>query len=265
MARTARAILEKALGFVGTKEDPAGSNNVIFNTAYYGHAVQDGVPKGASYPWCCVFVWYIFYVCGASGLFFDGKKTAYCPAVESWGRGAGLAVATKDARPGDIVLFDWNHNGVADHIGFIVENLGGGKFTTVEGNTSQTSNDNGGCVMRRVRNASDICCVIRPQYESEEEIDMSREELERLIDERAEEIAERKVREAVGKFVERIGELPSKALEPEVRELLDCGAINGGTPYETDPDDIRMPYQILRAVVMAKRYADFKVRQMLEG
>ena len=48
----ASTILKKAKSYIGTKEKPANSNNVKFNTDYYGHSV-----KGSSYPWCCAFVW----------------------------------------------------------------------------------------------------------------------------------------------------------------------------------------------------------------
>ena len=75
----ASTILKKAKSYIGTKENPANSNNVKFNTDYYGHSV-----KGSSYPWCCAFVWDIFRMCNASDLFFGGKKTAYCPDVENY-------------------------------------------------------------------------------------------------------------------------------------------------------------------------------------
>ena len=72
----AKEIMEKALSYVGTKESPANSNDVIFNTHYYGREVS-----GSGYAWCCAFVWDIFRMCNASNLFYNGKKTAYCPSV----------------------------------------------------------------------------------------------------------------------------------------------------------------------------------------
>ena len=65
-------IIKKATSYLGTKENPAGSNKVKFNTDYYGREV-----KGASYPWCCTFVWDIFRLANASELFLGGGKTAY--------------------------------------------------------------------------------------------------------------------------------------------------------------------------------------------
>ena len=38
---TAKQIMNKAISFIGTKEKPANSNNVIFNTHYYGKEVMN--------------------------------------------------------------------------------------------------------------------------------------------------------------------------------------------------------------------------------
>ena len=154
----AKLIMDKAASFIGTVESPPGSNNVIFNTDYYGGAVS-----GDWYPWCCAFVWDIFRMCGLSGLFYDGKKTAYCPTVYNWARQKGLIVPKETARYGDIVLFDWGGDGVADHIG-LVEDYNGANYATVEGNTSVSNNSNGGQVMRRTRYAGQIQAIVRPKY-----------------------------------------------------------------------------------------------------
>ena len=168
---TASKVMSVAKSYIGTKESPAGSNNVIFNTDYYGHPVRDGSPnKNSAYPWCCVYVWDVFRIAGASALFYGGKKTDYCPAVHDWARKNGLIVAKDKGRYGDLILFDWNANGAADHIGFVVENKGGGNYTTIEGNTSLTSNDNGGKVMERNRKAKEVLAVIRPRYSESEPI-----------------------------------------------------------------------------------------------
>ena len=66
---TANDILKIARKEIGVKEKPAGSNNVKYNTAYYGHKVS-----GSNYSWCCVFVWWVFKRAKASKLFYDGEK-----------------------------------------------------------------------------------------------------------------------------------------------------------------------------------------------
>lgn len=154
----AKQIMERAASYIGVTEKPFGSNNVIFNTHYYGGAVS-----GSSYPWCCAFVWDIFRMCGLSQLFYDGQKTAYCPTVYNWARQKGLIVPKETARYGDIVIFDWGGDGMADHIGF-VESYNGVTYTTIEGNTSDSNNSNGGQVMRRTRYSGQIQAVIRPKY-----------------------------------------------------------------------------------------------------
>lgn len=166
---TASQIMKIARMYVGTKESPSGSNNVVFNTDYYGHAVRDGKPnKGDTYPWCCVFVWDVFRIAGASKLFCDGQKVNYCPTVHNWAKKNGLIVDKTKGQYGDLILFDWNANGLADHIGFVLDNKGGGNYTTIEGNTSVTSNDNGGKVMERNRKAKEVLAVIRPSYQEPE-------------------------------------------------------------------------------------------------
>ena len=165
---TAKDIVDLAASFVGVKENPKDSNNVIFNTDYYGRHVY-----GTGYPWCCAFVWDIFRMAHASELFFNGKKTAYCPDVEKWGRRSGLTVPLKEGRPGDLILFDWQHNGEADHIGFIEKQLDAGIYRTIEGNTAVGNDSNGGEVMRRTRDISTVCCIIRPKYWEEDHMSYS--------------------------------------------------------------------------------------------
>lgn len=156
---TARNVIDYALTQVGIMEVPANSNNVIFNTHYYGSPVS-----GADYPWCCAFVWDIFRLCGCSDLFYDGKKTAYCPTYESWAKAKGLSVGVDNGKMGDVVTFDFG-KGRAQHIGFILSKNNDGSYQTIEGNTSVSSDDNGGSVMIRTRSKSQMRYIFRPKYE----------------------------------------------------------------------------------------------------
>ena len=79
-------------------------------------------------------------------------------------------VSVYDARPGDVVIYNWDGGGT-DHVGFVEKNLGGGTLQTIEGNTSSGdygSQSAGNGVWRRVRNHS-IAYVIRPAYTDSEE------------------------------------------------------------------------------------------------
>ena len=154
-------VVAKAKEFLGVKENPANSNNVIFNTHYYGYDVF-----GHNYPWCVTFVWDVFRQCGLSEYFYDGKKTASCGAVRTWGARVGIIYGSYDnAQAGDLILFDFDKDGKSDHIG-IIEKFENDKFITIEGNTSTNNDSNGGEVMRRIRNPYTIdCIIIRPPYD----------------------------------------------------------------------------------------------------
>ena len=55
---TRKQVLDLAKTQVGKTEYPPNSNNVKYNTDFYGHPVQDGVPTAKDkYPWCCTFIW----------------------------------------------------------------------------------------------------------------------------------------------------------------------------------------------------------------
>lgn len=159
---TAKQIIDKALSYEGVKENPANSNNVIFNTHYYGKTVS-----GKSYEWCCVFVWDIFRMCNASNLFYNGNKVASCPLVGDWAIKNKLTVPKNQGQYGDIVLFDFNQNKTSDHIGFIIKKNSDGSYLTVEGNTGVGNDSNGGEVMQRTRYQSQINYIIRPKYDEE--------------------------------------------------------------------------------------------------
>lgn len=120
-------ILAMARSQIGTTETPSGSNRVKYNTDYYGVEVS-----GDAYEWCCVFVWWVFNKCELSHLFYGGEKTAYCPTAVNWFKSNGKWV-TKGYMPGDVIFFDYNGDGSADHVG-IVESVNGNNVTCIEGN-----------------------------------------------------------------------------------------------------------------------------------
>ena len=161
MSETAKSVMDKAISTLGIKESPPYSNNVIFNTDYYGHEVY-----GSDWPWCAVWVWDIFRMAGASKLFYNGDKTAGCCQILRWGRNNGLEINKNDGRYGDIILFDWDNTGYndADHVGLIIGKNSDGSYTTIEGNTSVGNDSDGGEVMERIRYKSTIRAIIRPKY-----------------------------------------------------------------------------------------------------
>ena len=89
-------VLDIARGEVGVTERPAGSNKVKYNTWFYGWETS-----GASYPWCCVFVCWVFHQAGLGGLL---RKTGGSVCSEDNGgavmrRSRGWSVILAAARP----------------------------------------------------------------------------------------------------------------------------------------------------------------------
>lgn len=136
--------LDRAVSQIGTKENPAHSNQCKY-TQWYGMIG----------PWCAMFCTW----CDQTGdkptdSFKKGVAYAYVPYVVSDARmGHNGLVITSTPKPGDLVCFDWSWDEEYDHIG-IVETPpdSSGDFTAIEGNTSLSDNSNGGEVMRRNRN-----------------------------------------------------------------------------------------------------------------
>lgn len=113
--------------------------------------------------WCAIWIYYVLAQCGGKLLMAGCSNKAYVPTIMNWAKKKGYW-RTGKPKKGDLVLFDWNKNKVADHIGFVVEDLGNGYVKTIEGNTSNVSNGNGGCVQIRTRPKYYILGYVRLPY-----------------------------------------------------------------------------------------------------
>lgn len=136
---------------IGMKENPMGSNNIKYNTDYYGHEVS-----GDKYPWCCVFIWWVFRKCGMLMKFCAGNKTAYCPFVVNWAKNNNSWVES-DYQIGDILLYDWDKDGKADHIGWCA-GVSKDSIKSIEGNSSDS-------VRLNIKRSYEIMGAYRPKYE----------------------------------------------------------------------------------------------------
>ena len=150
---TAKQIIDIAKKEIGVKEAPPNSNNVKYNTWFYGKEVS-----GSSYPWCATFISWLFKA--EQGLC---KKTASCLDMLTWFESKGQIVKIPQA--GDIVFFKYStNNRRTNHVGLVIS-VNGNVINTIEGNTSTTSQDNGGCVMQRNRYSNSVAYA-RPKYRS---------------------------------------------------------------------------------------------------
>lgn len=92
-------------------------------------------------------------------------KTAGCPEMGSAAKKKKMTVTWAQKRVGDVIEFDFNRNGTPDHTGVVISINSNGTITTIEGNTSLKSNDNGGCVMVRTRYKGEVGYFVRPKYD----------------------------------------------------------------------------------------------------
>jgi len=203
---TVKTVLDIARKEIGTKEAPANSNNVRYNTWYYGKAVS-----GSAYPWCMAFVQWVFNQAGMKLPYL----TASCSALLNWYRKNRPARVVKTPQPGDIVIYSFSHTG-------IVEAVGKGTITAIEGNTSAGaagSQSNGGGVFRRTRKTSTVTAYIRPDYDKEEE----NLNIDKLTDAQILQLANR-IQDVLGK------QAVSSALAPELAEAKALGITDGTRP-----------------------------------
>lgn len=142
-------VLSIASSQIGVKESPSGSNLQKYGE-WYG---LNG------YAWCMMFVQWVF---SHADLPLP-LRTASCTELANYAKVHGQWV-TKGYKPGDIVFMHFKQSTTAtEHVG-IIESVSSTYITTIEGNTSLTSQDNGGAVMRRNRANSVITGAYRPWY-----------------------------------------------------------------------------------------------------
>lgn len=114
-----------------------------------------GLPSGAA--WCDAFVTYIFHKTDNASLFCGGKKQTYCPTTIKLLRKELAQIPLYLAMPMDIIFFDWDRNGVPNHIGFVRGKVSTSSINTIEGNTSNK-------VMNKTRPSKYVCGIFRPHF-----------------------------------------------------------------------------------------------------
>lgn len=157
---------------LGVKEDPPGSNRVLYS-AWYGVAA----------PWCQMFQNWAHVRLGMIPPGYDAsvapKGSAYTPTCADWFRRRGRWSTTPHV--GDLVYFDFPGDGVGriSHVGW-VEAVGASSITTIEGNTDSSGSRTGGQVMRKIRSAG-IVGYGRPDYEEDPLAAFTEEQLRRIV------------------------------------------------------------------------------------
>lgn len=221
---TAKQTIKIAKSYIGVKENPPNSNNVEFNTWYYGKSVA-----GTAYPWCMAYVMFVFNEAKVK----LPLKTASCTALMNAAKQADMW-ATSNFRPGDIAIFDFTgKQKTAKHCGIVEDIIPDYGIVAIEGNTSSTdagSQDNGGMVCRKKRQFKYIIGVVRPHYapeKSEEDVsDMTIAEfVDKLTDEQAYTLLTKAQR-----YAGTMSEPDWSIREGHWARAKDNGTINGGNP-----------------------------------
>lgn len=127
-----------------------------------------GVASGR-FSWCACFIVYCIREAGGDvPTVIPGTNLtwAYVPAVEQWAKTNGWWNSSRDKnfnpRKGDVVLFDWDNDTTADHIGIVLAYTPGASVvTTLEGNTSAENQSNGNTTAQRTRAWSTIRGFVR--------------------------------------------------------------------------------------------------------
>jgi hypothetical protein len=157
---TAARLLANARSWVGYY-DPAGAK--VWAAVDY--------PQWTGQAWCAAFTHMI--------LAGDGRQAQlaaplpfFCPSLECHATQRGtwtpvdMTITADMAEPGDVVIFDWEADGIDDHVGIVVS-VGDGAVRTIEGNTAQNDwgdQSNGGWVAERTRYPSQVRGFISIDY-----------------------------------------------------------------------------------------------------
>ena len=206
----ANELLAVARRELGNMESPANSNRTKYGR-WFG---LDG------YAWCMMFVQWVFDQAGVA----LPRRTASCGELMRAAQAAGCWV-TRDFLPGDVVIYDFPGGAATDHCGIVEMELPDYGVQAIEGNTSQSgSQSNGGMVCRKSRPRKYIVGAIRPQFEKEDDMDISAV-ISQIMDKQAYELMVKAQRYAAS--------LPEPAwsqTEGHWQRAAGTGVINGGSP-----------------------------------
>ena len=202
---------------LGVCESPPSSNNVRYNTWYYGREVM-----GSAYPWCMVFVQWCFAQVGVK----LPLRTASCGELMRAAKAAGCWV-TRDFQPGDVVIYDFSgKQTTTEHCGIVEVVLPDYGVQAIEGNTSQSgSQSNGGMVCRKNRPFKYIIGAVRPAFDKEEEDMDIATMLSNMTDAQAYELLKKAQR-----YASTLSEPSWSQTEGHWQRAIDSGLVNGGSP-----------------------------------
>ena len=146
-------VLNVARSQIGFKEGASNENP-------YG--IWYGIPNA---PYCAMGVSWCFGQLGISHLIAaqTPKGFSFNPAALHWFQMQGMVVNKMQAQPGDLAFFDWNGDGVVDHVE-LVEAASPGGMTTIGFNTGSPNDPTKEGCWRLHRNYLFVMAIVRPKY-----------------------------------------------------------------------------------------------------
>ena len=121
-------ILQVAESQIGTLEYGTNSGPCLKYPNYFGRGSES---------WCADFASWVYSHAG------DGMNNPYCPSIVNNLKAEGKWKGRSSPQPGDLVLFDWQGDGVADHVGIVKSVNANGTIETIEGNSGNSSGQEG--------------------------------------------------------------------------------------------------------------------------
>lgn len=128
-------ILAAARGEIGTLESGNNRGAVLKYPQAFGRGAE---------PYCADFTSWVMQQAGGR------MNDPYCPSIVNQLKRDGNWKGKSNPQPGDLVLFDWDGDRVADHIGIVERVNPDGTLTTIEANTENPQTGQQG-VWRRTR------------------------------------------------------------------------------------------------------------------
>lgn len=136
---------------------------------YDGDIFRKFAGLGKGEPYCNAFVDYIADKGGVAKLYFDGRKETYCPHSYDWCKEHLAQIPPYLAMAMDVIYFDWQPNGVPDHIGLVRARKDTNSVYTLEGNTSKLNKDGKvvarNVVAERTRAGKNVQAIFRIKFE----------------------------------------------------------------------------------------------------
>ena len=137
MAKYASKILKQAQAWIGRNEK-AGTHKHIIDVYNAHKPLAGGYKVKYTDAWCATFVSAVAIKCGYTDII--PTECGCQRQIELFKKiGCWIENENRTPRPGDVIFYDWDDNGIGDNKGYsdhvgIVEEVVNGKITVIEGN-----------------------------------------------------------------------------------------------------------------------------------